>query len=458
MKRIYYCIITMAAAFVLAGCSYKMYERPDTVKAEELIPALDTLRQDADTLLHWQHVFPNPHLQAIIRQGLQGNADLQMASWRIEEAKAMLTEARLSYLPSFALSPEGSISKFGDNETSRTYSLPLTASWEIDLSGSKTAGKRRSAAAFRQTLEERRTLQADLIAMIANAYYTLVMLDRQLEICEQTQASWNETVRVLKEWKAVGRSTEAAVAQAEGDRMQVLLSMADIRTQMETVRNSLRVLVGTPHADLEMGNRGEDAEVNLDWCSNIPFSKITERPDIKAAEMELEQAFYTTREAYAAFYPSLTLNGSAGWSNTNGTTITNPAQFLLNAVGSLVQPLFNKGANRARLKVSKAQQEEAVIAFRQKLLEAGTEVNDRLAEWQNAERKTTYYDTQTEAYRKAFEDTQRLMQHGSVTTYLEVLSAQQTLFTAQLNQTANECQRQQSGINLYKALGGGSDY
>lgn len=452
-------MITVAAAFVLSGCSYKVYERPETVKPEELIPALNAQEQDkenTDTLLDWQCVFPDPHLQALIRQGLKGNADLQIASLRIEEAKAMLTEARLSYLPSFALSPEGGISKFGDNGTNRTYSLPLTASWEVDLSGSKTAGKRRSAAAFLQTLEERSTLQADLITMIANAYYTLVMLDRQLEICEQTHASWDETVRVLKEWKSAGRSTEAAVARAEGDRMQVMLSMADIRTQTEAVRNSLRVLTGTPDIEIELTDNGTG--INLEWCSAIPFSKITERPDIKATELELEQAFYTTREAYAAFYPSLTLGGSAGWSNTNGNIITNPAQFLFNAVGSLVQPLFNRGANRARLKVSKARQEEALIAFRQKLLEAGTEVNDRLTEWQSAEQKTNYYATQAKAYDKAFEDTRRLMQHGSVTTYLEVLSAQQTLFEARLNQVANECQRQQSAINLYKALGGGSNY
>ena len=181
---------------------------------------------------------------------------------------------------------------------------------------------------------------------------------------------------------------------------------------------------------------------------------LSNRPDVRMAERDLEQAFYVTNQANSAFYPSITLSGSAGWTNSVGGPITNPGKFVTSALASLTQPLFNRGTLIARRRIAKAQQEEALLAFEQKLLDAGTEVNEALVPYQISKRKKDNYENQVAALEKAFTSTSLLMQHGN-TTYLEVLTARQTLLNAQLSQTANCFKEIQSLINLYQVLGGG---
>ena len=186
----------------------------------------------------------------------------------------------------------------------------------------------------------------------------------------------------------------------------------------------------------------------------VPLQMLSNRPDVRMAERDLEQAFYVTNQANSAFYPSITLSGSAGWTNSVGGVITNPGKFVTSALASLAQPLFNRGTLIARRRIAKAQQEEALLAFEQKLLDAGTEVNEALVSYQISKRKKDNYENQVAALEKAFTSTSLLMQHGN-TTYLEVLTARQTLLNAQLSQTANCFKEIQSLINLYQALGGG---
>lgn len=186
----------------------------------------------------------------------------------------------------------------------------------------------------------------------------------------------------------------------------------------------------------------------------VPLQMLSNRPDVRMAERDLEQAFYVTNQANSAFYPSITLSGSAGWTNSVGGLITNPGKFVTSALASLTQPLFNRGTLIARRRIAKAQQEEALLAFEQKLLDAGTEVNEALVSYQISKRKKDNYENQVAALEKAFTSTLLLMQHGN-TTYLEVLTARQTLLNAQLSQTANCFKEIQSLINLYQALGGG---
>lgn len=180
------------------------------------------------------------------------------------------------------------------------------------------------------------------------------------------------------------------------------------------------------------------------------------RPDVRSAERTLEAAFYGTNAARSAFYPSITLGGSAGWTNSAGSMIVNPGKFLASAVGSLTQPLFARGQVIAQYRIARAQQEEASLAFQQTLLNAGSEVNDALTAWQTSRSKSELLDKQVASLQTAARSTSLLMEHGN-TTYLEVLTARQNLLSAQLSQTANQFSEIQSLINLYKALGGGQE-
>lgn len=186
----------------------------------------------------------------------------------------------------------------------------------------------------------------------------------------------------------------------------------------------------------------------------VPLQLLSRRPDIRQCEYELAVAYYATNEARSAFYPNITLSGSAGWTNAAGAVITNPGQWLLSAIGSLVQPLFNRGKNIANLKIAKAQQEEALLTFRQSLLDAGTEVNDALKQWQVARERIKLDKQQTVSLQSALRSSELLMEYSSQ-NYLEVLTTRQSLLQAELNVASDRFDEIQGVINLYHALGGG---
>lgn len=223
---------------------------------------------------------------------------------------------------------------------------------------------------------------------------------------------------------------------------------------MRELENSLATLVGIAPTEIE---RGQRLELSLPekWSVGIPVLLLSQRPDVRQAEWQLAEAFYATNEARSAFYPQITLSGSAGWTNNSGAGIVNPGKWLLNAVGGLVQPLFNKGRNVANLKIAKAQQQEALITFKQKLLDAGAEVNNALTQWQMAQKSLELDSQKVEALKTAVRSTQLLMEHGN-TNYLEVLTAQQTLLQAQLAEVSDQYNQIEGIISLYHALGGGA--
>lgn len=448
-------IITLAvAALSLGGCGiYSKYQPADTVP-EHLFGTEITADSTPGNIgaLGWQEFFTDPHLQELIGQGLQNNTDLQSAHLRVEEARASLSAARLAYLPSFALSPEGTVSSFDKGKAAQTYSLPVTSSWEIDVFGRIRNAKQRSKAFYAQSQEYEMAVKTQLIANIANAYYTLLMLDAQLNISKETEVKWQESVRVMQALKDAGQGNEAGLAQTEATYYSICTAVLDLKEQISQVENSLCLMLGEAPRSIQRGSLEKQA-IPQNLSVGIPLQLLANRPDVRSAELALAQAFYSTNEARSAFYPAITLNGSAGWTNNAGV-ILNPGKLLLTAVGSLTQPLFNRGQNIARLKIAKAQQEEAKLAFTQTLLNAGVEVNNALKQNQTARDKADLYTRQINSLQTAVTSTRLLMEHGS-STYLEVLTAQQTFLTAQLTQVSNRVLEMQGVINLYQALGGG---
>ncbi len=449
-------LIICAATLLMTACGiYKPYSRPDTVATDGLYGAVET----ADTLtvghLPWREVFTDPCLRDLIARALENNTDLRTAHLRVTETEATLRSARLAYLPSFNFAPQGAISSFDNANTSKTYSIPVTASWQLDLFGGITNAKRKARSLHAQSLEYAQAVRTQLIAATANLYYTLLMLDSQYEVTRETADKWRRSVETLRSMKEAGMANEAGVAQYEGTYYSIEASLYDLERTIRETENSLCALLGEAPRAIERGTL-DAQQLPDDLTVGVPVQMLTNRPDIRAAEYSLMQAYYATAEARSALYPSITLSGTAGWTNSAGAMIVNPGKLLLSAAATLLQPIFNAGAGRARVKVMKAQQEEALLAFRQALLNAGAEVNNALTQTQSARAKNELRRNQIAAMERAVESTNLLMRHGS-TTYLEVLTAEQSLLSARLSQIADRFDEMQGVVNLYQALGGGRE-
>lgn len=449
-------IAVIITATLLTGCGvYKSYQRPE-IGTKDLygteIAGTDTLSMGN---VAWEDFFRDEQLKALIYEGLEHNTDMQKAHLRVEEAEAALKSARLSYLPSFNVAPQGSVSSFDNANTVKTYNVPLTASWEIDVFNGITNAKRKARAVYATSREYVQAVRTQLVAGIANLYYTLLMLDRQYEISRQTAEKWEEGVRTMRALKRAGMANEAAVAQYEGNRLAVEASLQTLDLQITTAENSLATLLGRPVQKISRGTL-DGVSLPEELLVGVPVQMLSNRPDVRMAEQSLIEAYYATAEARSALYPKLTLNGTVGWTNNSGRGIVNPGKILLSAAASLLQPIFNAGAGRARVKIAKAQQQESLLSFEQALLNAGAEVNNALTQTQNAREKNALREKQVEVLQRAVDKTDKLMKHGS-STYLEVLTAQQTLLAAQLAQVGDRFEEIQGVVNLYHALGGGRD-
>lgn len=453
MKFAYYTFILLWAVCLMTGCSiYKPYSRPE-VQTEGLYRDLKETKDTASiATLGWRNLFSDKNLQALIDKGLERNTDLRVAHTRVKAAEAVLMNARLSYLPSVVLAPDGSISGTEGAKAIKTYNLAASASWEIDLFGKVTNAKREALAALEGSRAYRQAVETQLIATIANSYYMLLMLDRQLIISEQTLITWKETEHSIEALKRAGKSNDAAVLQAKANRLALEASVVSIRKSIRETENGLSALLADTSHDIMRGALQKQQFPDT-LSAGLPIQLLANRPDVRQAEWNLAQAYYATNAARSAFYPSLTLSGSTGWTNNVGGVVVNPGSWLFSAVGSLMQPLFNKGTNIANLRQAKARQEEALLLFQQSLLDAGKEVNNALTRWQSARIRMDYVNQQIMTLQEAVRKTELLMQHTSI-NYLEVLTARQRLLEAELTQAQDKFEEIQGVIDLYHAVGG----
>lgn len=453
MKFAYYTFILLWAVCLMTGCSiYKPYSRPE-VQTEGLYRDLEETKDTASiATLGWRNLFSDKNLQALIEKGLERNTNLRVAHIRVKAAEAVLMNARLSYLPSVVLTPDGSISGTEGAKAIKTYNLAASASWEIDLFGKVTNAKREALAALEGSRAYRQAVETQLIATIANSYYMLLMLDRQLIISEQTLITWKETEHSIEALKRAGKSNDAAVLQAKANRLALEASVVSIRKSIRETENGLSALLADTSHDIMRGALQKQQFPDT-LSAGLPIQLLANRPDVRQAEWNLAQAYYATNAARSAFYPSLTLSGSTGWTNNVGGVVVNPGSWLFSAVGSLMQPLFNKGTNIANLRQAKARQEEALLLFQQSLLDAGKEVNNALTRWQSARIRMDYVNQQIMTLQEAVRKTELLMQHTS-TNYLEVLTARQRLLEAELTQAQDKFEEIQGVIDLYHAVGG----
>lgn len=449
-------VISIILLASLAGCHiYRNYERPEDLNVSDSLFREPVAAEDTMTIasLSWKELFTDPELQKLIECGLENNTDLRIALLKVSEAEAVLMSSKLAFLPSLGLSADASVSGLGGESATEAYSVGASASWEIDIFGKLRNAKKGSEALLYQSEASARAVQTLLVATAADSYYTLLALDEQLRISRETSANWDKYVRTLVALKDNGTVKESDIAQARASRLKVESSLVSLEQQIKSVENSLSVLLGKVPGSIVRSTL--DRQVFPDSLSiGVPLQLLRNRPDIMEAEWKLAEAFYVTNQARAAFYPSITLGGSAGWTNGSGGTITDPASWLLSAVGTLVQPLFDRGKNIANLKVAKARQEEALLSFRQSILNAGAEVNDALVAWQASRKRIDMGNERIDALKLAVRSTELLMQYGNV-NYLEVLVAQQSLLEAEMTNAEEKYNEIKGVIDLYHALGGG---
>ena len=462
MKK--YILPLLGASLMLSGCNlYRNYERPENVVSDSLFrdttDVYGILASDTANFGNtpWREVFTEPQLQTLIEKVLAQNTSLRTADLTIRQAEEALKVSRLAYLPALTLSPQGTISSFDGSKATKTYNIPVSASWQFGAIGSLRNTKKQAEVSLEQSRAYKQVARTSLIASTANLYYTLQMLDEQLATTKATAELWDKNVAAMDAMFEVGGLTNsAAVAQAKANCLQIKATIPTLEQSIASAENSLCLLLHeAPHA-IERGKFSAD-NFPTEFSVGVPLQLLSNRPDVRASEMKLAYAFYDVNIARSKFYPNITLSGSYGWTNSSGAGIVNPGKFLASAVASLVQPLFQRGALIANLKISKMQQEAALLDFEQTLLQAGTEVSNALQEYHSYCQQESLQQQQVEQLEKAVESTNFLFSHGNTTSYLETLTAQQSLLSAQLSLISNKFDKVQALITLYQALGGGRE-
>ena len=445
-KHLIFIIINL---LLLSSCSIQKPMIEEKITTKVLEPQISLVEEYQPK--KWQEIFKDEPLQALISEALTSNADVLTMQLNVEQAAIQMRVAKLSYLPSFALSASGTVVKANGTPVSTSYELPLTMSWELNLGGQVEAQKAATKYQWMNTQEQLNYTRLQLIASVANTYYTLIMLDEQLRLSEQSVQLQRETLKTITEMKEVGMMNELAVNQAETELQATIASVSDLRLQREKTERALNLLLGRTPQSVQHSSYADVKGIDMDADSPVSLEALAMRPDVRSAEYQLRSSFSNTKVARSQFYPSLKLTASGSWTNNIGE-IVNPAKLLLNLIGGLTQPLFQMGQIKAGFEIAKSQQEQAQIAFEQALLQAGSEVANALSECHTAQQKLQVREAQVESSRKAVENSRELMQYSSSVTYLEVLTAQSSWLNAQLQQTADWLELQQGKINLYKAL------
>ncbi len=462
MKRYNFLIIGLAAV-TLTGCKslYGKYERPavntsglirDAVNDNDTLAVTDTT---SFANIPWRSVFTDPQLQTLIAKTLANNPDLLNAALNIDMAEAQLKAAKLAFLPGITFTPQGTISTWDGQKATKIYSLPISASWDANLFGNLTAAKRAAQVSMLQMKDYQVAVQTKLIANVANMYYTLLMLDKQLQIVNDMEKLTKDTWDIMKvQLQTVRGVRSTAVQSAESNYLSVQTQKEDLKRQIRETENSLSLLMGEQAHAIQRTTLDAQS-LPTTFSTGVGVQLLSNRADVHAYEMALANCFYNVEAARARFYPSLTISASGAYTNSGGMGIVNPGKILLSAVGSLTQPIFMKGQLRAGLRVAEDQYKQALNTWQNSVLSAGSEVSNALVLYNASDAKSKLESKRIEVLKKNVEDTRNLMASAG-STYLEVITAQSNLLNAQLNQVQDDFYKMQAVVNLYYALGGGA--
>lgn len=450
------------AGLMMTGCKslYGTYERPE-VNTQGLMrdvsEPVDSVNVNDSGFgnLPWRSVFTDAHLVEHIETALGNNVDLLNAALNVQMAEVQLKAAKLAFLPQFTFTPQGTIASWDGGKATQTYQLPVNASWNVDLFGNLLSQKRGSQVALLATKDYQKVVKTNIIAGVANMYYTLLMLDKQQEILEDMSRLTKETWETMKLQMEFGRARATGVQTAESNYYSVQTRMIDMKRQIRETENALSLLLGQPAQSIARGKL-EEQHLPSSFSTGVGIALLANRADVHAAEMKLAQCFYGVETARSRFYPNLNISASGIFTNSAGGAVVNPGKWLLSAVGSLVQPIFMKGQLVAGLKVAEAQYQQAYNTWQNAILKAGNEVSNALVLYNSSDEKSKLEDAQIAILEKNVDDT-RMLFNSSGSTYLEIITAQQSLLNVKLSKITDDFRKMQAVVNLYQALGGGAN-
>ena len=467
MKRLSNIIVAAAVSMMLTGCGlYNKYEKTVQDPTDPFGTTQDITSATSETSIadmSWREFFTDSQLQQLIEQALANNTDLNSARINIEKSQISLRTKKLAFLPSLYFSPQGSLASFDGAKATKSYTLPLDISWDIDVFGSMRNKKRAAQAALLQAQMTEESTRSNLISNVAQQYFYLQLLDRELDILIQTDSLWKASLDTEQALYENGQAYSTAVNQQEASCLDVKLQIVAIKRAIRSTENELCTLLCITPQHIERSkwypeNKYHSAANKRLFEDRfmkigVPAMMLERRPDIRLANYYIEEAFYNVQAARAAFFPSIKLTGELGWSNNGG--FVNPAKFLWSVVGQLSQPIFARGEINANYKISKLTEENLKKKYVQTVIDAGNEVNEAIADCHAARQNHEYYHRQVEVLHEAYIGTHELMDNGKA-QYLEVLTAQESLLSAQLNEATNMYSGAQAIISLYIALGGGT--
>lgn len=454
-------IIPIVAAVLMSSCSALHQEyKSDLTVANDLYGTEQAVSAAASNqslaTMSWRQLFADPYLQALIDTALVRNTDMAIARLHVQQAEAALTAAKQAFLPNLYFNPNGGVNYF-DKKATGVYNVGLTAQWQADIFGSIKNKKRQSVAQLEQMRDMEQATQAQLVTGVAMAYYKLLMCKGQLDIMEQTKVLWEKQLVTQRALFQNGRAYSTSVNQMQASLLGVEAQIADMKYEIQRSENAICILLCQPHTTINhsstLGREHLLFTLNTTLGTGLPIEMLANRPDVRAAQRAVEAAFYVKQQAKAAFYPNLTLSGTIGFTNNGG--IVNPGNILLSALGELTAPIFARGQIKADYTISELKQQESVMQFVNTTINAGMQVNDALAVCRNAADKDAIYSRQVSVLQEAYNGTKELMGNGKA-TYIEVLTAQEALLNAQLNELSNLYDSTQGVIALYQALGGGA--
>ena len=456
-------IITAAvSALLLSSCGlYKNYERPADIITDGIYGDMQTAGDNSLGDLKWRDLFTDPTLQSLIARGLEQNSNMKNAELRIKEADYALQCAKLAYIPSLYFNPSGTINRpwdpydRNDYTTSKSYALPISLSWQVGSIGQLRNQKKKAEVTREQLRNAKQAIQAQLVASIAALYYNLCMFDEQLALTRQTEQNWGKYLQMQKQLMDAGQGNKAAVASIEATYYSYSTSIISIENNIHSLEISLANILGETVGHTQRSSLAS-FQAPAVIGTGLPISILDRRPDVRDAELQLAAAFYDKNIAKSAFFPKLTLSASGQFTNSLGAAAVNPGVLIGAAVASLAQPLFDNGRIRAQYKVSKAELEIATNNFQQVVIEAGNEVNYAMDDVLVAQNMSEYIDKQVNSLTVALDATEKLYANSG-TNYLNVITAQNSLLSARMNQIANRMAAISATINLYQALGGGAE-
>ena len=440
-------VLICVGLLLLSGCNlYKKYVSNVTAQDNlmgDIVNAQDTVSIGD---LSWRDFFKDPSLQRLIETALVNNTNMRITQLSIEQAQNEVMAAKWGYAPTLSFVPNVSYNYLG-GASSYSVQLPVKASWQLGIFGQTRSNIRSAKARLAYDEDLRQSVQVDLAANVANLYYNLVMLDRQLEISEATEKLYEESYNTTQALFQAGIYNSPAVYEMQASLEALRADIVDLRYNIAVTEASLCKLLAEPPHHIERSTF-DKFEMPEQIHLGLPIRLLDARPDVRMAERNMEIAYYSTQQARQSFYPSLSIDGLFGMAGS-----FNALGLIAQAVGTLAQPVFQGGQLTAQLRNAKANQEKARLQFVQTLYDAGNEVYQYKKAIETAEGKAGHIDIRVNALQEAFTATSELMNHGS-TTYLEVLTAQESLLSAQLTQVQNQYEMIQALINLYTALGG----